>query len=294
MDMITTEFSAESIDLLYHLLAKIKPDSDFEHNQYILIKPENSTELNKVRSFIKLKKVSLGEKIHVPHPYTNLPELPPNLNWNVDKEYQQFNEVIDILSEYNDQQKDILDKFLRMYHIIENFMYKYPICELEQKTGGKMFSIRDFRNLYSKVNKDELDSLKRFIRKVFDEVNYDTTNKFKNKIVSEWNSFINHHTTNHADINTLFTQLGMIQTCNNISSQEFVGFYSKLIYQFRCSIVHNKETEFHFTHSNMPPMVLLILEEFLLQSLEKIVFKLIVEKNNLISYTHPVLKLWET
>jgi len=62
MDIITTEFSVDSIDLLYHLLAKIKPDSDFEHNQYILIKPENSTELNKVRSFIKLKRVSEGKK----------------------------------------------------------------------------------------------------------------------------------------------------------------------------------------------------------------------------------------
>jgi len=158
-----------TINLLYHLLAKIKPDSDFEHNQYILIKlSENSTELNKVRSFIKLKSVSEGNKIPAPYPYAHPPKLPPNLNWNVNNEYQQFNEVIDILSEYNDQQKDILDKFLRMYHIIENFMYKYPICELEQKTGGKMFSIRDFRNMYSKVNKDELDSLKRFIRKVFD------------------------------------------------------------------------------------------------------------------------------
>jgi hypothetical protein len=43
----------------------------------------------------------------------------------------------------------------------------------------------------------------------------------------------------------------------------------------------------------MPPMVPLILEEFLLPSLEKMVFKLIVEKNQLISYAHPVLKLWD-
>ena len=219
--------------------------------------------------------------------------MPPNLNWSVNNEYQQFNEAIDILSEYNDQPEDILDKFLRMYHIIENFMYKYPICELEQKTGGNMFSIRDFRNMYSKVNKDELDSLKRFIRKVFDDVNYDATHKFKEQIISEWDSFISHHTTDHADINTLFTQLGISQTCNRIPPREFVGFYSKLIYQVRCSIVHNKETEFHFTHSNMPPMVPLILEEFLLPSLEKMVFKLIVEKNQLISYAHPVLKLWD-
>ncbi len=295
-DIIMNKFFADNMDFLYHFLAKIRPELDFQGNQYILVRPENSTDMNKVRAFIKLKRVSDGRQIHNPHPYKVAPALPADLCWNINNEYQQFNEIIDILSEYNNQREDILDKFLRMYHIIENFMFKNPICELEQRTGGNMFSIRDFKRLYSKVSKDELDSLRRFIRKVF-EVNYDTASNFGRHTRSEWDRFINSRSSDpHSDIDSLLTQLGVLninQFCNNIPSNEFPNFYSKTVYQFRCSIVHNKETEFHFTHSNMPRMVPILLENFILPSLEKIVFKLVVEKNRLISYSHPVLRLWK-
>ncbi len=74
---------------------------------------------------------------------------------------------------------------------------------------------------------------------------------------------------------------------------------AKIIYAFRNSIVHNRETEFHLTHlalNNHPGIgdtAQLILEKFILPVIEEIVFKLIISENEIVWYESSKLQLWD-
>jgi hypothetical protein len=100
----------------------------------------------------------------------------PTRKINIGSNYQQFNETLTILSEYN-HQKDILDKYIRLYHVMENFMFKYPLVIMERANAGMPFSIRDFQRMYNKVNVSEISALKEMIRAILKE-DYTAGTKF--------------------------------------------------------------------------------------------------------------------
>lgn len=85
----------------------------------------------------------------------------------------------------------------------------------------------------------------------------------------------------------------------NIDQTMFIGFLPKLIYGFRNSMVHNRETEFHLTHRTLlnHPVIgnaaLVVLENFLLPIMEELAFFLIINENSIVWYDKSSLKLWE-
>lgn len=198
------------------------------------------------------------------------------------KNFNQYQESAYILSEYN-YTKDILLKYLLLYHIIENFMYRRPIAEM----ANSQLTIRDFKNLYKKVNDSEEQTLKELLKKIRHEHIINTTSiedYFANNLQECKESL-----TSTTNINNIFTSMGLphIEGINYNNA-------SKLIYIFRNSIIHNKETEFHITHTTLNSFNDLVkfFEDFLLPTLENIIYYLIFKNGSIIDYPKNHLLLY--
>jgi hypothetical protein len=110
--------SLVNIDMLFTFLEALSFTEAPEVNKLCLINTLNPlfTEgvLNKekLEAVINLKKVSKGNIIHKDFQYTQAPSIPISLNWALENEYQQFKDVVYILSEYNEQ-KNILERYIK-------------------------------------------------------------------------------------------------------------------------------------------------------------------------------------
>jgi len=291
-------------NILFYLLAKIgRAGIPMSNVKYVLVNTNFVHHRKTVWATLCLHIVKSGETIHRTYEYNLPPQFSPNSNVLLGNTYQQFVDSLDIISEYNFQ-KDILDKYLRIYHVLENFMYKAPLVSLERQAIGEVFSIRDFKRMYDKIKDSEISMLK----KLFDEivvVEYSPGITYSNKILADWVSIIPTYFPDDIKINLLLKKLNVVTTKgadithNYVTNHTISYFLSKLVYCFRNSIVHNRETEFHLTHLNLinhPTMIdtaKVVLEKFLLPTLEEIVFSLITLQNDIVWYDQSKLTLWE-
>jgi hypothetical protein len=189
--------------------------------------------------------------------------------------------------------------------VVENFMFKRPIVALEKHSNGLPFSIRDFKRMYDKVSDSELPTLKSLCEEIM-PLDFDSTKKFSEKILEDWKKLTTTHGADETKINSLlkilnvYTNKGNEYLFDKIDLTNLGGFFGKLVYAFRNTMVHNRETEFHLTHNTLlnhdivsdTPRV--ILEKFLLPNLEEIIFNLIIKENNIVWYTNSTLTLWES
>ncbi len=296
--------TVEGTHLLFYLLSKIGvTDNILEDSKYILVKSGLETKPKMVWATLCLYIVKSGKIIHEPHEYDLVPSISSDCEINLGETYQQFADSIDIISEYN-YQKDILDKYLRIYHVIENFMFKRPLVEIEKQSDGDVFSIRDFKRMYDSVNDSELKTLKKLTEKIL-EFNFNSTTTFETKILNDWQSlsatFFGGDDSNIDSLISIFnlrTKSGNLLKYSEISASNINNLLSSLIYSFRNSMVHNRETEFHLTHltlnnhSIIGDTARILLEKFLLPIMEEICFYLIIKRNDLVWYDNSSLKLW--
>jgi len=253
-------------------------------NQLWFFIPHCEVDEKNLESFVQFLLLINGKTFHNPIEVTENQFLEDDvkniLECNV-KSFNQYQESAYILSEYN-HTKDILLKYLLLYHIIENFMYRRPIAEM----ADTKFTIRDFKSLYSKVQTGEEQTLKGLLTKIesaiiFPETNTDKSIKkyFEDKLVSFKDS-LNTSAKNILSENILKKM--DLQHINGLSYSNS----SKLIYYFRNSIIHNKETEFHITHTtlNSSSDLVKFFEDFLLPILENIIYFLIFKENSIVDY----------
>ncbi len=291
-------------NILFYLLGKLGRDNlPLGNVKHILVRKEYIAKPKIVFATLSLHIIKSGEIIHTSFEYNFPPKISANSVISLGKNYQQFNDSIAIISEYN-YQKDILDKYLRIYHVLENFMYKSPLVRLEKDSAGQVFSIRDFKRMYDRVNDSEIVMLK----KLFDEIlklPYTPIQTFKEKVFGDWTSLVPAYFVDDIKINSLIDILKIYKNNGDnanylyVSSDNIPAFLSKLVYAYRNSMVHNRETEFHLTHMTLMHHNLIddtaktMLEKFLLPTLEEIVFNLIINENDIVWYDNSILKLWE-
>lgn len=280
--------------IYFHLLAAVQTASDLNFKHYALIKKSVPAIGDaEVEAFCRLALLSTGHSVHVPHTYSFPPKLIDRDSLQAGIAYNQMNEIMYVLSEYNSHTQ-ILSKYLTLYHVIENFMYRMPIAKLEQSQGGAMFSIRDFQRLYKEVEEKEMPA----IRKLFAAIarcEYEPGKTFRNKFISNWNVFNSCHTP--ASMQNELGKFNLKKDGRAMSGSEFIagdlpGNFAQLVYGARCAIVHNKETEFHLTYANLEPNTVLLMESFLIPTLEEICFHLVSKTNPIVWYTNSEIKLF--
>lgn len=294
--------STISTDLLFHFLIKLgNVGAPVPVGQNVLIRTAQHGNTDAIYSCVALHLVKSGQLIHNPFSYTIVPNVSTSRRILSNKRYQQFTDSLIILSEYN-AQEDILDKYLRIYHLIEHFMFRMPIVNLERKRNNLPFSIRHFRTMYRHVEKNEQDALKDLIKAVM-TLDIEPGITFTAKMLPDWLAIHPGTIVDINHINRLFELLQISGQSNpvlyqNVNADRLPDIFAKLVYAFRNSIVHNKATEFHLNHetlTNEPevgsaPRVLI--ENLLLPWLEQISFYLIIEDNDLVWYHNPHLTLF--
>lgn len=246
-----------------------------------------------VTAFAKLVVLASGKPIHQPRQYTALPSVLDVDAITPGEKYQQFNDLLDVLSEYNSRE-ELLTKYLTLYHVVENFMVRLPIVRLERENSGRMFSIRDFRQLYHQIDVNESAALRSMCEEVL-ALEATPGTSFRNHVQATWTALVG---TSQAELDAALSRLGLrtkagrpVQ-CDDFVSQ-FDHQFAKLVYAVRNAIVHNRETEFHLTFATLDAPLRLLMEQFLIPSLEQLCFALVTSSNKHVWYSNCDLALYK-
>lgn len=183
--------------------------------------------------------------------------------------YSQFFEIFDVANEIN-HSKDIVSRFLKVYHILEYLSYRVRLVKIEQKARERVTFIREVSSLH---NANEEDFLKKCFANVF-ELDIATI-RGKLNLTPQLKEFIE-------------TKFDIPQT-----EMHLPNFIPKLIYRIRNSIVHNKESEFHITISNPKEYSKMVnMMHRIITILEEVIYKRINEPKSTINYGSPVIELY--
>jgi hypothetical protein len=276
--------------LVFHILATLVQSQNLPASHVALIKhvqPQIPNET--VEAFVHLHILAEGKDIHIRRHYSALPQIGNFDETDPLHPYHQWNDVLGVLSEYNSRTEPLL-KFLTIYHVVENLMFKRPLVELESRQNGRMFSIRSFRQMYDQVEMNESIALRKLFITSF-QVQITRTATVEQSILMRWQNLSN--TASVPDIDSALMELGMNKTYAQFApGNGAASFFSDLVYKLRCAIVHNKETEFHLTYSTMTNGFITLIESFLLPALEELCFVLISRKNPYVWYSNRELKLY--
>jgi hypothetical protein len=281
-----------SPDLLFQLLAAVHSAADVPTTHIVLVKKDPAILSPAIDAFARLVIIASGEAVHSPRTYSRDPFVIDRDCFQAGIPYQQLNDVFEVLSEYNSRE-EVLTKYLTLYHVIENFMFKLPIVELERQGGGRMFSIRDFRRLYKEVDESELSALKRLFVTTFQ---LETTPgiMFEQHVVTRWNSLI--PGTDPADIESALGALDLKKNKRAMTHADFADDlarnFARMVYAIRNAIVHNKETEFHLTYATLDETVCALIESFLIPCLEEMCFALVGSQNPYVWYSNKEIQLY--
>lgn len=290
--ILEQEFDSSSISaaFIFQTLAALSQLGDLSVGHKAVVKKGNNNIPDAtVEAFSRLMILASGKAVHEPKRYTQPLHIINMDAINPDHPYQQWNEILSVLSEYNSRD-EILSKYLTIYHVFENLMFKLPIVELEQQQAGHMFSIRDFRRLYQQVDNAESVALKKLFAQILKMPSVGTTT-FEQRLIVKWKALIPGVSALEID-----DALRLLNIKNKHSEfkqgKDCAGYFCQIVYALRCAIVHNKETEFHLTYASLNKAFSALLEKFLLPSLEEICFAMVGSPNQHVWYSNKEILLY--
>ena len=267
--------------------------------EWMLVR-NNACEKERCLSFLKMYDAYKGNSRIQPVTYSyNAPNITIQFDPNLD--YRQHLEIVEVMDEYNCQ-NSLLDRFLRIYQALEYNAYKYRICLLCDSTHYGKLSVRNFKDLGEMLNKTERESIKDFMKNCLSVTIGGQSMGVH--IYDIWNIKVNTNTGNQTFINNTLSLLGIQKTKsgnnrlitftnpNNQGMADMISLIVDLIYQMRCSIVHDKVNEYHITYTNLDSNIVWVIKEVLLPIMEKLIYGLMFVNNNLTVYTSRELRLY--
>jgi hypothetical protein len=286
--------SLMSPNLIFHALAAVAAIPQLQDQCSVVVRRAPAIEPEAVQGFARLMVLASGKAVHVTRNYANPPRVVDLDAMRAGAPYHQLNEVFYVLSEYNSRQ-EVLTKYLTLYHVIENFMFKLPVVDLERRNAGRMFSIRDFQRLYREVDQYESVVLRRFFEETFGMIAIPGTT-FAQRIVNRWNALVPGIAA--GDLEGALHTLGITRSASRpIRFVDFtVGraaeYFAKMVYTIRNAIVHNRETELHLSYVNLVGHQAHLIEAFLIPSLEELCFALVGAPNAHVWYQNREMALF--
>lgn len=149
--------------------------------------------------------------------------------------YQEYYDIYDVFNDWL-HATDILTAFLKMYQIAEYMVYRSQMAEIVNRANIKQSFLREAKNLSSRYTKNERDTVvSNFIRLFHDFILSPT------EVTNSW-TFVDKY-------------YGMTKSGNHYldatnSQQDIDKGVARFVYDTRCAIVHNKESEFHILYNN--------------------------------------------
>lgn len=149
--------------------------------------------------------------------------------------YQQYYDILDVINEWL-YSKDILTAFLKMYQIVEYIVYRKQMYHVVNVSSMKQSFLRSMKTTNKNFEDNERVSVIDGVKKLFPGIRPNVAS------ISKAEVFIGEFfgkTKNHN-----------LYLSTTTPAAEMDGAIARFIYDMRCSIVHNKEAEFHITYSN--------------------------------------------
>lgn len=251
---------------------------DNSNKGFLILKTNDFIGINnneKIYSYLYLDYLNSGAYIEVPvelkYSSGNLHE---RSSFSNESNYEQFFEIYDVLNELN-QVEDVISRFLKLYHTLEYISYRVYIVDFVKKVNTNRFLVREYINSLQGVGRTEKDSFRKSFKRIFHE--------------------------NTADILSAITDLNQEPVkkflrenkIHEIEGAVDLDDISDIIYGLRCAIVHNNESEFHFTLTNHDDYsVVTNLFKQIIGTFEKFVVSSILTSNEHIRYNRREIQLY--
>lgn len=202
-----------------------------------------------------------------------------NLNFFDTVVYSQYYDIYDVINEWH-HANDVLVAFLKMYQVLEYMGYRRKMVDIVKGSDIKCSFLMHVKNLNTTFN--ERSALKELFLNDIESLK----NKFT-KIDPTVTAFIRKYWMH--DSKNPYLQSTDATTPKSAINSKIATF----IYDVRCAIVHNKESEFHITYSNVDKYrCLLPLMKEILSQMPGIVMRCLNKNNVGIAYSVPDLKLY--
>jgi hypothetical protein len=211
------------------------------------------------------------------------------------EDYIQFKEPFEMLGEVNGR-LTVLDSFLSSYHVLENYMIRAQIVKVESSTSAQsLFGIRNFKQMELTVQKREQEHLTQLFKQSWDK--QIGSMSLADFVEDRFRSLFDSDDCVDASFQDFIRKLNIKSADETFSRTDIVAARNalpKIIYQVRCSIVHNKETEFHLSNRELSDATLLMmLVDVCIPSMQRIAFGLpAVSVSNPLRYSRQSLLLY--
>ncbi len=213
-------------------------------NEYYVIFNRNTfvgVDSWKLYMFALFMCVNKGDKIQSNSALTYFPTQHNSaIHYEVNAKYEQYIDIYDVISEWN-VCKDVLNAFLKMYQILEYMVYRKEFVTIVSGANIKQSFVRQIKGLDRKFSNSERETFIKGLPSIlssFDGYIQDTL------VTPDVEAFC-------LKFYPLTSNGNTYMTANNVrNAGEIDHCISKFIYDVRCSLVHNKESEFHMTMTN--------------------------------------------
>jgi len=214
----------------------------------------------------------------------------------VSEHFEQFLEPFEMLGEFNSR-TSVLDSFLSAYHALENYMLRARIAEVANtQNNNSIFSIRDFKRLSLASEDSEQKHLQKLFEACWDEViGGQSLSDFANQCFTNLLAQANFDSSDFDDfLGRLTLRRPGSPAINTANWPEFRGRVPKLIYLLRCSVVHNKETEYHISNREIDNQTrLLVVTDFCIPVMSRLAFGIpALTHNNPVKYNMRAISLY--
>ena len=214
-----------------------------------------------------------------------------SLQYNDTAKYEQFLDVSDVLNEVK-HADDALTRFLKVYQVLEQLAYRKEFIKLIKEHEDHHHPIvRSIQSVTDSFKKNEKDIFKQLFKEEFKELY---------NIIDVPDGC--HKYTNVDPTCLNLASRNKIQDLYNIQadgSRPDKPYYTPtqmadIVYQIRCSIVHNKETELHFTYNNISDYkdIINLINTLSIKLSEMIVSLINDGANTPLTYTNKTLTLY--
>jgi hypothetical protein len=209
-------------------------------------------------SYLKYHLVMSGHKLTLPMPLTDqraMSDVQQALT--VATDYTEFTEPFGMLGEINSSE-NILDTFLSTYHVLENYMIRSEVSSVLSNSTGRSFQrVRDFKRLGQQTDASEVAHLTKLFKQCW-EIQIGGR-ELQETLAQTFNAAKGDGSWVDGDFDDFLVQLGLlngngnqITLVNGFHEDASVrNNFAKLVYSIRCSIVHNKATEFHLSNEEL-------------------------------------------
>lgn len=217
--------------------------------------------------------------------------------------YIQFREPFSMLSGVN-ASTGILEVFMSTYHALENYMIRSKVAgTFTQSANLSLNRVRDFKRLGSRIDQSESKFLSDLFEECWDH-NIGNQSLIDMAIVNR-DAFQVRHQSTLGIFDSFFRSLDIKKGNGNRLEYEahlngdaaaFRRNFSLLVYGIRCSIVHNKATEFHISNENLAvePSWVALITELCMPVMLQLAFGLpsVAGPKNPIRYSTPTISLY--